>query len=85
MSRVVIVYGTTEGQTRKIAERGGNWAAALGHRVEVVDSASVPEGFRMEGADAYILAGSLHQGRHQTFQGLKRSIEAFLDGVRPSA
>ena len=72
MANVLIVYGTTEGHTRKIAERVGEWARARGHNSEVLDSANVPEEFVVAGYDAFIAAGSLHEGRHQ------RSLRHFV-------
>ncbi|HYH78718.1 MAG TPA: hypothetical protein VEX86_02955 [Longimicrobium sp.] len=42
MARLLIVYGTTEGQTRKIARRAAEFARELGHAADVVDSATRP-------------------------------------------
>ncbi len=62
---VLIVYGTTEGQTRKIAE----WTAAHvrehGHQVELRDSASLASDSDLETFHAVIIAASVHQERHQ--------------------
>jgi menaquinone-dependent protoporphyrinogen oxidase len=64
--KVLIVYATTEGQTRKIAE----WAARLvrerGHEAELRDSASVGSGLNLEQFDAFIVAASVHHEHHQT-------------------
>jgi menaquinone-dependent protoporphyrinogen oxidase len=40
MSRILVVYGTTEGHTRKIAEFIGEKLRARGHVAQVIDSAS---------------------------------------------
>jgi menaquinone-dependent protoporphyrinogen oxidase len=64
MSSILIVYGSTEGQTRKIAGRIAEMARGHGHEAVVVDSAASPP--PMAGRyDAAIIAGSLHRERHQ--------------------
>ena len=63
---ILIVYGTTEGQTRKIVTRIGDWIRASGDQVQVVDSANLPEDLHVDKFDAYIVAGSLHMEKHQS-------------------
>ena len=62
---VLIIYGTTEGQTRKIAE----WRAARvrerGYQAELYDSAAPVSDLDLETYDAFIIAASVHQERHQ--------------------
>jgi menaquinone-dependent protoporphyrinogen oxidase len=62
---VLIVFGTTEGQTRKIAE----WSAAhirkRGHEAELRDAAATGSGLNLERFDAFIVAGSVHHASHQ--------------------
>jgi len=62
---VLIVYGTTEGQTRKIAEWTATHVRKLGHEVELRDSASPPSDSDLATFDAFIVAASVHQERHQ--------------------
>jgi menaquinone-dependent protoporphyrinogen oxidase len=64
MSRILVVYGSTEGQTRKIAGRIAEMARGRGCEAVVLDSAQNPPsvGGRY---DAVIVAGSLHRERHQ--------------------
>jgi menaquinone-dependent protoporphyrinogen oxidase len=63
----LLVYGTTEGQTRKVAGFVAEQLAQRGHRTEVVNAideaaATVdPRGF-----DAVILAASVHAGHYQS-------------------
>ena len=61
---ILIVYGTTEGQTRKIAE----WTATRihdgGHQVQLRDSAAVADS-DFETFKAFIVAASVHQQHHQ--------------------
>lgn len=63
--KVLIVYGTTEGQTRKIAEWTASHVRELGHEVELRDSASPASDSDLAIFDAYIIAASVHQERHQ--------------------
>ncbi len=62
---VLIVYGTTEGQTRKIAEWTATHIREIGHKAELRDSASPKPDSDLATFDAYIVAGSVHQERHQ--------------------
>lgn len=85
MANILIVYGTTEGHTRKIAQRIGGFIREMGHNVEVVDSADVPENFNTDGFNACIFMGSLHQGKHQ--RSLVHFVQKYRDVLRkvPSA
>jgi len=62
---VLIVYGTTEGQTRKIAEWAATHLRKLGHEIELRDSASPAPDSDIPTFDAFIIAASVHQERHQ--------------------
>lgn len=63
MARVLIAYGTTEGQTAKIAEVIADVMHDLGHDAQAVDITSlddtVPDGY-----DALIIGASIHMGKH---------------------
>lgn len=62
--KLLIVYGTTEGQTRKICEYMRNKAKGDGHDVTIVDSTGPdidPSGF-----NAVIIGGSLHAEKYQS-------------------
>lgn len=65
MQPILVAYGTTEGQTHKIAEFIAQRLRIRGHRVDLVDTAT-PAAHQVQpiylGA---ILGGSLHQHRHQ--------------------
>ncbi|MGI9493166.1 MAG: flavodoxin domain-containing protein [Geminicoccaceae bacterium] len=64
--KILIAYGSTEGQTRKIALRAGEHLRARHHDVEVIDFADLPEEFDILAFDAAIIAASVHQWQHQT-------------------
>lgn len=72
MAALLIVYGTHEGQTRKIAGRIAETARELGHAADVVDSASGPVLVPPHRYHAVVVAGSVHGGRHQ------RSLARFV-------
>jgi menaquinone-dependent protoporphyrinogen oxidase len=65
MSRVVVVYGTGEGQTAKVAERIVDHLDELGHAAEAIDVDRLPDGFELAGHDAVLVGASIHMGRHQ--------------------
>lgn len=64
MVRVLIVYATFEGQTRKICEQIAEWLRASDQECVLIDAGEDDE-FRVEGYDAAIIAGSLHEAKHQ--------------------
>ena len=63
MAKVLIPYGTTEGQTAKIAEVIADVIHDAGHEADAVDikslSDTVPGGY-----DAVIVGASIHMGKH---------------------
>ncbi|MDP3194560.1 flavodoxin domain-containing protein [Tabrizicola sp.] len=61
---LVIVYATTDGQTRKIARFAADRLAATGHSVELLDAQDT-EGLDLARFDGAVLAGSLHAGGYQ--------------------
>lgn len=69
--RFVVVYATTEGHTRKVAEHVADRLDALGQRVTLHDATDEAPDVDLKGADAVFVAASLHEGRYQT------GIEAF--------
>jgi menaquinone-dependent protoporphyrinogen oxidase len=64
--RVLVLYGTTEGQTRKIADFVTTKLKDRGAIVAMIDAADVPWDLLPQDYDAAILAGSLHAGIYQT-------------------
>lgn len=62
---VLIVYGTTEGQTRKIAEWTATYIRERGHQAQLLDSAALGSDLGLATYDAFIIAASVHQECHQ--------------------
>ena len=63
MSKILIAYGTTEGQTAKIADHLAEVIRAQGHDVfpmNIEREAPAPAGYQ-----AVILGASVHKGKHQ--------------------
>lgn len=83
--KLLIIYGTTEGQTRKICEYMKDKAADDGHEVSIADATGPdvsPSGF-----DAVIIGASLHVEKYQSavthyveehHQTLNKMVSGFL-------
>jgi menaquinone-dependent protoporphyrinogen oxidase len=63
MAKVLIPFGTTEGQTAKIAEVISDVIHDMGHEAEAVDIKSLPRTVP-DGYDAVIIGASIHMGKH---------------------
>ena len=64
--KVLIVYATTEGHTRRIAHRVADWISSRGHSVGMLDSSEQPDELNPDAWEAYVLIGSIHMEKHQT-------------------
>lgn len=62
---VLIVYGTTEGHTQKIAARIDARLREQGHTVETRNAETLGPSFDLGKFDAVIVGASVHQDRHQ--------------------
>lgn len=62
--RLLIVYGTTEGQTAKISSFLKEEAVKLGHQVEICNASNDPPS--PQGFDLVLIGGSVHQGKYQS-------------------
>jgi menaquinone-dependent protoporphyrinogen oxidase len=82
---VLIVYGTTEGQTRKIAEWTAKRIRERGHHVKLLDSAALEADLDLDSYDAIIIAASVHQECHQ--EEITNFVIAHREtlGAKPSA
>jgi menaquinone-dependent protoporphyrinogen oxidase len=63
--RVLIVYGTTEGQTCKIAEQIAARARELGQEAQIRDNSAPLDDLQIDAFEAIIIAASVHQQLHQ--------------------
>lgn len=63
MARVLIPYGTTEGQTAKIADVIADVIRDRGHTADAVDI-NGPSNKAPAGYDAVIVGASIHMGKH---------------------
>ena len=64
MSRILIAYGTTEGQSRKIAEHMAIAIRATGWEVDLLDVSKSGATAVQRVYSGVILGGSVHAGRH---------------------
>lgn len=64
--KLLLVYGTTEGQTEKIARFVADHLARQGHAAEVFNAVAAPGDADLRGADAVMIAASLHAGHYQS-------------------
>lgn len=81
---VLVVYGTTEGQTRKIAERAAAQISECGHRAVLRDSAAPSSAPDLESFDAFIIAASVHQQQHQETIAAFATAHRKLLNAKPS-
>jgi menaquinone-dependent protoporphyrinogen oxidase len=85
MSRILIAYGTTEGQTAKIAHHIADAGRELGHIVDAVHAADLAHVSSLDEYSAAMLGASLHEGRYQRdVAELIKSKSAWLS-AHPSA
>ncbi len=76
---LIILYATTDGQTRKIARFAADRLARKGHAVELLNVEDT-EGLDLACFDAAILAGSLHAGGYQ--KSLRRFATRTCDALK---
>lgn len=65
MANILIVYGSTEGQTRKVVDFIASLLRDAGHTTLTADAEAVRTGPLLPEPDAVIVAASVHQGKHQ--------------------
>ena len=65
--KILVAFGTLEGQTRKIAEAVAARVHDLGHDAHLFDTAGTgsPADLHVDSYDKIIVAGSVHHKRHQ--------------------
>jgi menaquinone-dependent protoporphyrinogen oxidase len=65
VSSFLILYGTGEGQTAKIAARIASTFGERGHEVSAIDVGERPDSFSLDVYDAVLVGASIHVGKHQ--------------------
>lgn len=85
MARVLVAYGTSEGQTATIAERIGDALAAEGCDATLVHAKHPPADLEPGDYDGVIVGASIHMGTHQRYVG--KFVREHLETLnrRPSA
>jgi menaquinone-dependent protoporphyrinogen oxidase len=64
MAKILIAYGTTEGQTGRIADSIADAIRDQGHDAQAVDLKRTKD-LTLNGYDAVIVGGSIHMGKHE--------------------
>jgi len=80
MPRILILFGTTDGQTAKIARTLGEELRTLGAEVDVVRAGADVSASRPEDYAGIIVAASVHVRRFQ--QPVRRWLRAHAAGLR---
>jgi menaquinone-dependent protoporphyrinogen oxidase len=62
--KILILYGTTEGHTARIAEYLADAIRGGGHLADAVDLKRAQDGL-LDGYDTVIVGGSIHMGKHE--------------------
>ena len=81
--KILGLYATTEGQTRKVARHVFDRLAGAGHAAALI-AAEEAEGLDPSGFDAVVVAGSVHGGRYQTALVAWAKAEAAILAKLPS-
>lgn len=85
MSKILVLYGTTDGHTRKIAQALAITLGAEGASVDLRDAKAVDARVRPEGYDAAFILASVHVTNYQ--RSVKRWVKAHVGELNriPSA
>jgi menaquinone-dependent protoporphyrinogen oxidase len=80
MQPILVAYGTTEGQARKVAEFIADRLRMLGHRVDLVDTATPAAQAVQPIYQAAFIGGSVHYYRHQA--SVEHFVKANIDWLK---
>ena len=83
--KIIVLYGSFDGQARRISERIAEVIGRAGHKVEVVPVMAEGIGERIAAAGAVIVGGAVRYGHHQ--EALERAVRDNRQAiaVRPNA
>ncbi len=79
MLKILMVYGTTQGQTGKIATVMKKELAKAGHTVELFDSQGISNSIHLKDYDAALIGASVHAGGYQ--RSLKKWVKDHQVGL----
>jgi menaquinone-dependent protoporphyrinogen oxidase len=80
MAKILIIYGTSNGQTGKIANRLKDVLIEKGHAVDLFDCKEVPDSIMPENYEACLVGASVHAGGYQ-YQ-LKKWVKLHSQALR---
>lgn len=85
MSRILVIFASTQGQTCKIAGRIREILIEKGHSVDVFDAKEIPKPILPENYGAVIVGASIHVGGYQ--RQMKNWVKSHSQGLNsiPSA
>lgn len=66
MAKLIILYGSSEGQTAKIAEHIARQISMHGHTVAIMPVETKPAKLKLDEFSVVIIGASIHIGQHQT-------------------
>lgn len=67
MARILIIYGSEEGQTAKITDHMVGFFRNRNHDVDTVYGKTAPDDLSMADYDGVIIGASIHMGRHAKY------------------
>lgn len=78
--KILIAYGSTEGQTRKIVKAIAKQITDMGHEIAMFDTSGLLGDLHPDAFDQIIVAGSVHVERHQ--ETMELFVLAHLEELR---
>lgn len=79
MAKILILYGTDYGHTRKVAQHIAGVITERGHEAELVQGNKAPRNFTMDGFHGAIIGTSIHMGIHQI--SVKKLVKSLRDSL----
>jgi len=79
MGSFLVCYGSSEGQTAKIADRVAARLRERGHEATAVDAGALETDYSIEEFDAVVVGSSIHVGKHQA--SVRSFVDANADGL----
>jgi menaquinone-dependent protoporphyrinogen oxidase len=67
MAKILVVYGSSYGQTAKVVNRITEGLDLAGHRGTVWKGDALPADYSLDGFDGFLIAGSVVLGHHQDY------------------